>query len=55
MVLSEADSAATARAASGGLAQLSVSPDVCQRILDEKQGLTILRELIVRGGHLGDL
>ena len=40
--------AATARAAAGGLALLSNSPDVCQRIVEEKQGLTIIRELLVR-------
>ncbi|EGD75329.1 hypothetical protein PTSG_06979 [Salpingoeca rosetta] len=39
----------TCRAASGGLAILSSSPDVCQRIVDEKQGMQVLKELMVCG------
>ena len=39
----------TARAASGGLAILSDSEDVCNRILEEKQGMKILRENTVCG------
>ena len=38
-----------ARAASGGLAILSSSLDVCERIVDEKQGMTILREIAACG------
>eukprot|EP01147_Barroeca_monosierra_P000825 gene825-4105_t len=36
----------TCRAASGGLAVLSSSSDVCQRILEEKQGIQVLKELL---------
>jgi len=39
----------TARAASGGLAILSDSEDVCNRVLEEKQGMKILRENTVCG------
>eukprot|EP00043_Microstomoeca_roanoka_P011215 m.105726 g.105726 ORF g.105726 m.105726 type:complete len:1030 (+) comp15129_c0_seq1:201-3290(+) len=39
----------TCRAASGGLALLSSSEDVCGRIVQEKQGLQILKELLVCG------
>lgn len=39
----------TARAASGGLAILSDSEDVCNRVLEEKQGMKILRENTVSG------
>jgi len=34
-------------AASGGLAQLSNGPDVCWRIKEERQGLQIMKELLV--------
>ncbi|EDQ85525.1 uncharacterized protein MONBRDRAFT_34234 [Monosiga brevicollis MX1] len=38
-----------ARAASGGLALLSSSPDVAHRIREEPQGLQVLKELLVSG------
>ena len=38
----------TAIAAGGCLALLSSSPEVCQRIVDEKQGLGIVMEMCVR-------
>jgi len=40
-----------ARAASGGLAILSSSPDVCERITEEKQGMSILREIAACGNQ----
>eukprot|EP00049_Salpingoeca_infusionum_P007555 m.122848 g.122848 ORF g.122848 m.122848 type:complete len:1015 (+) comp13742_c1_seq1:230-3274(+) len=40
---------ATCRAASGGLALLSQSRDVCWRIKEERQGLQIIKELLVCG------
>eukprot|EP00056_Hartaetosiga_gracilis_P005802 m.89143 g.89143 ORF g.89143 m.89143 type:complete len:1024 (+) comp12287_c0_seq2:79-3150(+) len=39
----------TCMAASGGLALLSQSKDVCERIVEENQGLQILKELLVCG------
>eukprot|EP00041_Stephanoeca_diplocostata_P036256 m.1313060 g.1313060 ORF g.1313060 m.1313060 type:complete len:1076 (+) comp24832_c0_seq3:173-3400(+) len=39
----------TARAAAGGLALLSASPEVCTRITTEKQGLLILKENAASG------
>ncbi|KAG0030925.1 hypothetical protein BGZ81_002065 [Podila clonocystis] len=49
LALCDADDFMTRRAASGALAVLSTSPQVCQMIMDQERGLEILTSLISLG------
>ncbi|KAG0031540.1 hypothetical protein BGZ82_006947 [Podila clonocystis] len=49
LALCDADDFMTRRAASGALAVLSTSPQVCQMIMDQERGLEILTSLIALG------
>ncbi|KAF9338114.1 hypothetical protein BGZ91_009051 [Linnemannia elongata] len=49
LALCDADDFMTRRAASGALAVLSTSPEVCKMIIEQTRGLEILRSLITLG------